>query len=109
MLYSFAQIRYNNNDTDMSNTTDENMISGAAFTAYGTIYQLGIQAPPGTIFYIDGDNQMMVGNSGIFELDLMNKAYISDLRFSEKSINFVKENKSSFIIVDIVYGGSEGE
>lgn len=104
MAYNFAQVRYNQDGSNMSNTTAANMISGAAFSNYQSIFQLGIQAPPGTIFYINGSsNQIIVGSSGIFELDLLNKTAISSLRFDSKSIAFIQENNSSFIIVDILY------
>lgn len=106
MAYRFAQVRYNQDGSDLSNTTAEDMISGRAFGSYTAIFQLGIQAPPGTIFYINGSNsQLLVGASGVFELDLLNKASISSLRFDATSIDFVQENDSSLIIVDILYAG----
>lgn len=108
MTFSFAQVRYNQNGSSMSNTDDQSMVSGNAFRNYKAIIQLGIQAPPGTIFYINGsDNKMMIGSSGVFELDLLNKTSISGLRFDQKSIDLVQENDSAFIIVDILYAGEE--
>ncbi len=109
MAYRFAQVRYNQDGSDMSNTVAADMISGRAFSSYNTIFQLGIQAPPGTIFYINGsDSQVIVGSSGVFELNLLNKASISALRFDAASINFIRENNNSFIIVDILYAGEGG-
>lgn len=104
MAYNFAQVRYNQDGSSMSNTTARDMISGEAFSSYQSIFQLGIQAPPGTIFYINNNsNQIIVGSSGVFELDLLNKASIDSLKFDSKSIAFIQENDSSFIIVDILY------
>ena len=106
MGYLFAQVRYNQYNSSMSNTTAAAMKSGAAFANLSPIVQLGIQAPPGTKFYLGSTgNALMVGASGVFQLDLREKGAISGLRFDEQSINFVELTKSSYIIVDVLYGG----
>lgn len=108
MAFHFAQIRYNYDNSSMSNASKAGMISGSAFSNYKSIFQLGIQAPPGTIFYINGtENKLIVGSSGIFELNFINQTSISSLRFDAKSIEFIEENNSSFIIVDLLYAGEE--
>lgn len=106
MGYKFAQVRYNQSNSSMSNTTAAAMISGLAFTNYTQIVQLGIQAPPGTKFYLeDSTNALMVGASGVFQLDLRETSTFSGLRFDEQSVHFVELNGSSYIIVDILYVG----
>ena len=106
MGYQFAQVRYNQQNSAMSNTTAEALKNGNAFANYTSIVQLGIQAPPGTRFYLGGSGSaLMVGASGVFQLDLREKSTITGLRFDAQSINFVELNGSAYIIVDILYGG----
>lgn len=106
MAYRFAQVRYNQDGSDMSNTIASDMVSGAVFENYQSIVQLGIQAPPGTKFYLGGnDNALIVGSSGVFQLNLKDKTTFTGIKFDKTSIDFVQENNSSYIIIDILYGG----
>lgn len=62
------------------------------------VYKLGIQAPSGTKFNLGG-GEIIVGYTGIYELDLIQfNASISTLQFT----NIPNENN---IIVDIIYEG----
>lgn len=78
--------------------------SGNILKNYGSVLQLGIQAPPGTIFYLnDTKRPLSIGITGIFELDLTGLGQISLIRFNEDSLN-VAQN-SDGIIIDILYEG----
>ena len=89
----------------------ESFFTGSVFADKTPIYQLGIQALPGTKFFLNGGiDPIIVGATGIYELDLHEKATISSLRFDSKSMKTI-ENASKagngFLIVDIVYEGEE--
>lgn len=73
------------------------------------IIYLGIQGPPGICFSlnesIDGSNNiLMIGATGVFELDLENtSAYISKIEFEENIIsNLIKNGQKAHIIIDYV-------
>ncbi len=71
------------------------------------IKQLGIQSTPGTKFYINNEkNQtpIMVGQTGIFELDLTSyDLVITALSFDRGSIRDSNNGSNSFLIIDLKY------
>lgn len=80
--------------------------SGNIFKNYGGVIQLGIQAPPGTKFYLnDAKKPIIIGITGIFELNLIGLGQISLIRFDGNSLD-VAQN-SDGIIIDILYEGIE--
>lgn len=87
------------------------LVSGNVFASKTPIYQLGIQALPGTKFYLnESSDPIIIGATGIYELDLHEKSVISALHFDPESIQTIKKSLTTgngFLIVDIVY--EEGE
>ena len=101
-------IYYNNSSAknSPSNLTDAQLTSGTIFSDYLPISQLGVQAPPGTKFYLNGnENPIIVGYTGLFEIDLTSGGTITTIRFDEDSINRIKENDGNILIVDMAYLG----
>ena len=83
---------------------EKGFITGSIFDGYTPIYQLGIQALPGIKFRINqGRNYMVMGSSGIYDLDLVNGAKIMSLCFDPDSIERIAENPTSYLLVDILY------
>lgn len=81
-----------------------NLVSGSIFADYMPIIQLGIQSLPGTKFYLNNaNNPIIIGHTGIYELDLEGLAEITALSFDPVSINAIDANTNSFLIVDIIY------
>lgn len=81
-----------------------NLISGSIFATSTPIVQLGIQALPGTRFFLNGNNNpIIIGNTGIYELDLQGQGEITALSFESSSINAIKENPNAYLIVDVIY------
>lgn len=77
--------------------------NGNAFSKVYPITQLGIQGPPGTRFYLNGSvNPIVIGASGIYDLDIKNGARVTGLEFDEESLRRVTPN--NILIVDILYG-----
>lgn len=108
MAKQIKQIRYygesnpNNNPQGASLFTE--LVTGKAFSNYVPMLQLGIQALPGTRFFLNGNTSspIIIGGTGIYELDL-NGSEITDLKFASTSLNAIKNNNNAHLIVDIVY------
>lgn len=83
-----------------------NLISGTIFNSATPITQLGIQTVPGTTFYVNNSvDPIVVGSTGIYELDLSTGAFITNLRFNRTSIENIASpnNMAAYLIVDTVY------
>ena len=83
-----------------------NLSSGNIFSNYYPITQLGIQALPGTKFYLNnGLTPIIIGATGIYELDLEGLTQINQIKFDPKSLALIDPNTNhAYLIVDIVYG-----
>lgn len=88
--------------------TAANMISGKLFfnreNGLTAMTQLSIQAIPGTQFYINNSvDPIIIGQTGLYELNLENLSEISSLKFEKSSIENMSNYKSHMIIVDAIY------
>ena len=80
--------------------------AGNIFKNCGAVTQLGIQAVPGTLFYLNNSSSSIaVGSTGIYELNLEGLGVISAIRFDQHSLERIEEN-SDGILIDIVYEGT---
>lgn len=87
------------------NITRAKLASGSVFSNYFPITQLGIQALPGTKFYLNnGTTPIIIGSTGIYELDLEGLSEITHLAFDASSINSIHNNPNAYLIVDIICG-----
>lgn len=85
-----------------------NLISGSVFRDFVPIVQLGIQTLPGTKFYLNGSNNpIIVGTTGIYELDLQNLSEINSLQFDSRSLSLINGNGNAYLIIDIIYEDGE--
>ena len=76
------------------------------FNDYNSISQLGIQAPPGLVFYLNNSSSpLMVGKTGIYELNLEGIGRINAIRFDQKTLTSLISNTDSRLIIDIIYDG----
>lgn len=86
------------------NITIATLKSGNAFVNYLPIVQLGIQTLPGVVFYLNGANDgIIVGSTGIYEIDVTDGAQITGLKFDEASLRMIDASGSGYLIVDILY------
>lgn len=86
--------------------TQRSLVSGSAFADYMPITQLGIQSLPGTKFYLNNSNNpIIIGYTGIYELNLEGMAEITALSFDVKSLEAINGNPNSYLIIDIIYEG----
>lgn len=79
-------------------------VNGEVFANYYPILQLGIQALPGTKFYLNNSIEpIVIGYTGIYELDLNGEAEITKITFDRYSMAQVNELNNALLIVDIIY------
>lgn len=103
------QFRYysdSNADTKSQplNMTKEDLVGGNIFDEYFPILQLGVQSLPGVKFYLNNAAEpIVIGQTGIFELDLKAKTEISKLQFDYDSMNMINTNNNAYLIIDIIY------
>ena len=111
MAKHIMQFRYYNDEQDNNNQPEdlkakdlergENNI----FSKYTPITQLGIQALPGTRFILNEniEGPVIIGSTGIYELDLEGISKINSLRFDSKSLDLIAKNPNAFLIIDVIY------
>lgn len=110
MAKVIKQYRYytDNNTTNNqpTNVTSQSYVSGKVFENDNCfpILQLGIQTLPGTKFYLNNaERPIIVGATGIYELDIDGLAEIVKLTFDYTSMETIKNSDTGHLIVDIVY------
>lgn len=99
------QFRYYSEDNPKNSdgASIDTLRSGDLFKNY-TILQLGIQTLPGTKFYLnEGIDPIMVGYTGIYELDLENQTQIHALQFNLESLTTIHNSEGAYLIIDILY------
>ena len=113
MSKTVIQYRYydNNNTHNQPTTIDKlSLAMGTAFLSeeikanYGLISSLGIQSLPGTKFYLNQNiDPVILGKTGIFELDLTGKSSIYKLTFDIESLDKIEQVENGYLIVDTIY------
>lgn len=108
MARKVVQVRYygeKNENNQPAGLSSVQMRSGSAFSKYMPVKQLGIQTLPGTKFYLNGAIEpIIIGNTGIYELNVENLTEITSLNFDYTSLKLINESPSTaYIIVDMLY------
>lgn len=111
MARKVAQVRYykDNDPKNQPNGTTgvsaAKLRSGSVFSSYMPAKQIGIQTVPGVKFYLNGaTDPIIIGNTGIYELNVENLAEITSLNFDYTSLKMLNDSPSTtYIIVDILY------
>lgn len=106
------QIRYygeGNAKNSNSNVTMAKLRSGSLFSDTLPITQLGIQTLPGVKIYINNHtNPIIIGSTGIYELNVDGLSYITDIKFDGVSLNLINNNQSNaYLIIDYIYEKEE--
>ena len=92
--------------------TYNGLVNGSLFFSKdNNATQIGIQALPGTKFYLNDGLQsgygIVIGRTGIYELDTTNLGMsITNLQFDSTSVDTINTNNNAYLIVDIIYGGN---
>lgn len=107
------QFRYygkNNSNNYPSNMTYEALTRQNVFEGYDGIVQMGIQAPRGTIMYLNRDQKypIVIGETGIYEINLSNSGgKITAIRFASASLEALDlQGSSGRLLIDIIYEGT---
>lgn len=85
----------------------ETLESGSVFFSgegLVSITQLGIQTLPGTKFYLNNAKKpIIVGATGIYELELEGISEINSLFFDKNSLQVIEEIGNAYLIIDALY------
>lgn len=69
-----------------------------------SIVQLGIQTVPGVRFYLnESADPIIIGNTGIYELNVDGLTDITSLSFDNKTIQQFDSLNGAYLIVDAIY------
>lgn len=100
--YGDAAAKTKNSSEDVTFRT---LQSGAVFEKTMPIVQLGIQTLPGMKFYInEHPNPVVVGQTGIYELNVDGISYITRLRFDGQTLSVINSNSNTaYLIIDYIY------
>lgn len=100
----FYQNKDLRNSPDGVNLNMNRLISGSVFSGKYPILQLGIQTLPGVKFYLNNAvTPIVVGHTGIYDLDLEGITEITQLNFDKDSMMMINNNRDSYLIVDFIY------
>lgn len=91
-------------DRNQPNSIDmKSLQTGSVFTNYLPITQLGIQTLPGTKFYLNNAiTPIVVGSTGIYELDLEGLSTITHIAFDNESLQAINDSPNAYLIVDAI-------
>ena len=97
----------NNENNYPTNLTYGELRVGNIFRNLGLVLHLGVQALPGTLFYLNNSpHPIGVGSTGIYELDLEGLSQISSIRFDKASLDRVDGSEGTQLIIDVLYEGA---
>lgn len=107
LVKKIAQIRYYG-DGDTKNYPSDvayrKLVSGSIFSDKLPIVQLGIQTLPGQKFYLNNSTSpIIVGTTGIYELELDGVTEITAIRFDAETLNVISQHDTAYLIVDMIY------
>lgn len=111
MAKTVGQIRYYG-DKGISTTASKNypstisrigLSTGVVFNNLIPITQLGVQTLPGMKIYInDHPNPIVVGSTGIYELNIEGSSSINKLSFGADTLALINNNPSAYLIIDYI-------
>lgn len=102
MKKQIQQYRYYGENIADNNISRADLISGYIFPS--SIIALGIQTYPGIRFYLNGsEDSIVIGSSGIFEIELKDNCEITLLQFDQKSLDYIEDkSNSAYLIIDLI-------
>ena len=121
MAYKVKQFRYYNDESSITglnqpsalqknsiSVTSDHYISGELFGTCYPVLQLGVQAMPGTKFYLNESIEpIIIGSTGIYELELEKGVQITQMKIDKRSIEKIRDNANASLIIDILYDDGE--
>ena len=93
---------------EMQDTSYKHYVSGLVFGSYFPVLQLGIQALPGTKFYLNNAvDPIVIGLTGIWEVDLDGQTEITAIQIDNQSMQNIANNPNAYLIIDVIYDDGE--
>ena len=81
----------------------EQLKSGSLFNGLA-ISQLGIQGKPNLTFFLNGsDFPIILGETGIYEIDLQDRGVITSIRFVDNNTLKSYDGRGDRLLIDIVF------
>ena len=111
-VYQYRYYSDKHKDNNPTDSTLKHFVSGGALGNNIPVVQLGIQTMPGTRFYINDEHKerpIIIGNSGVYEINLNNKTAINNLSFDLESMENIRNNPMAYLIIDTVYESEDDE
>lgn len=110
-MIRIAQLRYysDGNENNYPYSSYEQFCTETSFKNYRPIHQFGVQTLPGTKLYLNqSQNPIIIGATGIFEIDCNNTtATLNSFRFEQSSMETIRDLSNGYLIIDLVYGDEE--
>lgn len=107
MAKKVGQVRWFNSNSNYnwpSTITLDDFSIGTIFPKAVSITQIGIQTLPGTKIYINSSaNPIIVGATGIYDLNVEGLTYITNILFDNASLRTIENNDNAYIIIDYIY------
>lgn len=101
------QLRYYGDGHPKNSSLDINytkLRSGSIFSSTLPITQLGIQTLPGVKVYINNHTSpIIIGQTGIYELNVDGLSNITDIKFDGESLNLINNSTNAYLIIDYIY------
>lgn len=112
-MTKITQFRYyaKNNPNNYPFNTWEHYCSDSSFKSYRPIQSFGIQTLPGTRIYLNqSSNPIIIGATGIFEIDCRNTtAILNSFRIEQSSMETIEQLDNGYLVIDLVYGKEEDD
>lgn len=108
MAKQIKQFRYygeGQSNNQPSTLTASKLADGSAFNGISSITQIGIQTLPGVRVHFNGDdstNAIIIGPTGIYELDVEGISEITKLSFEKSSIETINSVSNAYLIIDMI-------
>lgn len=82
---------------------EEQFVSGDILQDFYPLKAIGIQTIPGAKIYINNnDNYVVIGSTGIYELENIGENIVS-IKLDRETLNLIKGNLNTFLIYDFLY------
>lgn len=95
-------------DGSSINVSHVHYVSGRVFGDAFPVLQLGIQALPGTKFYLNNAvDPIIIGLTGVYELDLGGQTEITAIQIDAASMVNIRDNYNASLIIDVIYEDGE--
>lgn len=105
MAKQIKQFRYYNDgnaNNSPSALTAAKLADGSAFSGISAITQIGIQTLPGVRVHFNGDDAIIIGPTGVYELDINGISEITKLSFEKNSLDTIGELPNAYLIIDMI-------